>query len=265
MRTADMFLCPLILRILVFAILSFGCGARLTASEPITIDTRNARAVKLSEVLKNPERFNYQTVSFVALLHVTAGASVLYQNERDALTETMPRSIPIKPFVNDQSDTKFDNHWVKVTGMLRMVSNAALARRKHLPLGELILAEIVPLSPVSLPNKRVYVVLQNNTPSRLKVALSYDEGHVSATSFELEPGMSELSPFRACNISVEDESGKHVFRQRLNPSKLPKTYLDSEEGAYYYRITTNKLELVTPDIGQRWLRKTQRNRKKPVN
>jgi hypothetical protein len=121
--------------------LSLACTILLEASDPPTvkINARNAPFVKIGAIIKSPKAFDQTVVSFVGLLRMDGNYLVLYQNEHDALAHNFAKSIYVETFTDAPSYRSLNNHWLKVTGMIRATKKDGLVTPSRFHPCELIL------------------------------------------------------------------------------------------------------------------------------
>jgi hypothetical protein len=195
-------------------------------------------------LLAHPAAFHGKRVTLTGVAKIGGSEFFLYPDV-SALRDSKP-AVFVAQNPRGAMYDKFNNHWLKVTGIV----NA----KGHGPLGgdtcELRLERVEPLPRPSLPDRNIYGVFRNEGPATVTLKVSAPSGY---SVFDIPPHFT-APPGVISNGTVEvtTRSGKLLAKANLLPRGAAERYFDNAHRTYYYRVTEKTIDLVWPSETTRW-------------
>lgn len=225
-------------------------------------------ATEFNEVVTHPRAFHNKVVSVVGLAMVEADRFDLFENVSAVANVDLSRAIYVRQGANVASYDRFNNRWVRLTGIvdadhhgpLRLVS--ATGKELGGRPCEISLEKVELLN--RSPEKqwpRDLGWFKNETGDAVRVFLSTGGRH-SYGIFTLGPGGvggTAVHPGTVATVTPRGEEsvvlipeGKQIVKDKL---LIPPRTDRSDEPAdriFYYRITEGKIESVPPQDAKDW-------------
>jgi hypothetical protein len=198
-------------------------------------------------LLTSPHAFHHKRVSLTGVAHIYGDEFFLYQNAYTAKKSDPSQAVLIVPNRNKSLYEKLNNHWVKVTGIVDATAHGLLG---SVPC-EITPTNVTVVSGPSLEDQDVYAVFRNETDKIVNLRAPAPGGYADV---DLKPGQVSTFVIAKGTAVVHVESGKAQSKTELMSSRIPKPYLISGKQTYYYKITKDKIEIVSAKDAQAWNR-----------
>jgi hypothetical protein len=221
----------------------------------VSIHACVAVEVRFDDLVKNPARFNHQEVTVTGLLEVEGDSNSLWRDisARQHLDwkhwiHVVPDlNLPPYPGTNMSPDSPANLHWVKVTGIVDTSEHGLFGDK-----------------PFGLREKKVQILPGPRLKQLLPILAWFrnesDREIKMEVKFGRETAWLGIGPHLMSCTGIERGNGTAVAKTKsekplaqcaLTPPGS-RRYYDGEKHAYYYRITTNKIEPVLPSEARSW-------------
>jgi len=206
-------------------------------------------ALQLSEILKNPRRFDAQSVSLTGVADVEGDQFILYENAEAALKTELNHAIFVRQPVSTVNLDRLRGRWVKVIGILDA--------ERHGPRGIGFACDVL-LQHVSLAGGRLVRLpvgvlgrFRNETGTDVHVKLFDNHSGLYAEFDVPRQGFNGLA-VKSGQVIVTTLGGSAVTKGDILVNVEPRLTLTGETAILYFRITTHGVESVAPNVGKKW-------------
>jgi hypothetical protein len=203
-------------------------------------------AIDFKSLLGNPKAYDGQRVSVIGVVIGDGPEFELFQNVSDALDpKSDSRAFYVIAKGKWARTRPYDLHSVRITGTVNTNRHGIWGYAGQISLETIEVLSAGPLTTQSMP----FGVFRNETRKTIAVRLFDSSG--PQAGFQLGPGDSVSLPISDGRIEVFDIGGKLLAKDILGARRNSKNY-DRKFGAFYYRITTARIEKVLPTSGMYW-------------
>ena len=211
-------------------------------------------AAEFKQLLDDPVAYHHRRVTINGVARVEGLTFELYARPSDAnLYAPADRALSISQNVNGPRHDKFDNRWVKVTGIVDAKRHGMWGYRCVIFLENVQLLRRPPAGP---PHVVISGVFRNDGPQDTSVVLLDQAGKIYA-EFPVPVHEVNGTGLRKGAAEVREPSGKVISRYGLL-SDRDSPYLDRASHTYYYRISNGRIEGISPSKAKSWSSKANR-------
>jgi hypothetical protein len=206
------------------------------------------QTVPFGDILKNPARLDGQSVSVVGLAHVTSNRFYLVQDVKAAARSDPAQAIFISVVGKEANDTKYDNRWVKIYGIVNARFHGDL---ENFPCGIVLKKIEVLRRPPQKEWRNDAGWFRNDTRGLIHIALSAD-GYVYDQSYLDPGGYVPFSIREGAWATIKSSDGGVISRSRMF---VPKRTGKSEEPAnrvFFYSVQNHGLKFVPEAEAKTW-------------
>ena len=196
--------------------------------------------------MKNPKMFNGKRVTLVGLADIGGSEFFLYPDVQSAKHGENAIFVDAHIF-NDNPCEKFNNHWLKITGVVDT------GIRPPLGVGEcsIVLEQLKVLPRSPLRDDSVRGVFKNSTGYTIDIKLPTPTGDDYATRIAPETATAALIISNG-KVTVTKKSGETIAKGTLNPKAIAPEYFDPNRKTFYYRIENGRIIPVLPGEAKNW-------------
>jgi hypothetical protein len=200
---------------------------------------------EFQRLLKNPKMFNGERVTLVGLAEIGGSEFFLYPDVQSA--KRGENAIFVDAHIlNENPYEKFNNHWLKITGIVDV------GIRPPLGVGEcsIVLERLELFQRPPLRDDSVRAVFQNRTGETIDIKIPTPNGYSYAMRI---PPDSATKATRISNgeVTVSKKSGETIAKGTLSWATADK-YFDRNSRTFYYRISNGAISRVLPREAKNW-------------
>jgi hypothetical protein len=212
-------------------------------------NTAKRNATAFADVVKQPATYDGRTVAVTGLAYVTPNRFYLTENGHSAAKLEFESTIIIQQRGNGPFDTKFNNRWVTVRGVVHALPHESLGGFRCAITKDS--AQILP-NPPEKQWKSDAGWFRNDTANTVELALLTAKGVYA--KYRLDPGdyvpivIRDGAIFR---LSIQNR-GTKIQRPLPVPART-KQASEPADRIFYYSIDENGLRAVPAQQGRKWI------------
>ena len=190
--------------------------------------------------------FNGKRVTLVGLAEIGGSEFFLYPDVQSA--KRGENAIFVDAHIlNENPYLKFNNHWLKITGVVDT------GIRPPLGVGEcsIVLEQLKLLPRSPLRDDSVRGVFQNNTGYTIDIKLPTPTGDAYAMRIAPETATQPLI-ISDGQVTVTKKSGEMIVKGTLNRKAIANKYFDRNSRTFYYRLENGRITPVLPREAKNW-------------
>ena len=224
-------------------------GRPLSISVALALLAATANGIPVSDfeqLVKIAKKFNGKRVTVVGLAEIGGSEFFLYPDVQSA--KRGENAIFVDAHIlNENSYQKFNNHWLKITGIVDT------GIRPPLRVGECSIVlerlKLLPLRP--LRDDSVRGVFRNSTGQTIDIRVPTPTGY--AYAMRIAPSTAtEAMVISHGKVTVTKKSGQTVAKGTLSWKDIADEYFDRNSRTFYYRIRDGRITPVLPREAKNW-------------
>jgi len=202
-------------------------------------------ASDFEQIVKNAKKFNGKRVTLVGLAEIGGSEFFLYPDVQSA--KRGENAIFVDAHIlNENPYEKFNNHWLKITGIIDT------GIRPPLGVGECSIVlerlELLPRPP--LRDDSVRAVFQNQTGETIDIKIPTPNGYSYAMRIPPDSA-TKATLISNGEVTVSKRSGETIAKGTLSWGTADK-YFDRNSRTFYYRISNSGISRVLPREAKNW-------------